>query len=69
MNKCQACKEPYHQVWTDTCEKCRDIGCDYVEWECISCYAYMTEKEHHFCKFCPKCQTLNEPGGLNSLGF
>jgi len=70
MNKCQACKEPNLEVWTDTCEKCRDIGCDYVEWECFMCYAYMTEKEHYLLHgWCPKCIKLNEPDGLNSLGF
>ena len=57
MNKCQACNKTNDVVWSDTCKKCRDMGCDYVVWECISCYSWMTKKDYKNCKLCQHCLT------------
>ncbi len=67
MNKCQACNKTNDVVWSDTCKKCRDMGCDYEEWECALCHSWMSEKEYYFCDICPHCRD-REPSSLDELG-
>ena len=55
MRECQVCQGQIDVIWSDTCKECRDMGCDYVAWECTICYGYMSQKDYEFSEVCSDC--------------